>query len=982
MKFIVFSDTHSCNYKSFAKYTDGVNSRLQNVLSAIKTIQSEGKRLDVDFYLFGGDLFHTQGYVENDVFNLTFDAFKSFDKPVICVPGNHDTFHSMASKDLSFSKFEEIPNVSIYTDGEQKSISGIDIYCYGYDKNLTTEKIVKNIQDYGNLTDFKIAIIHQTPKGCKLNDYVFDDGIEYKEIENVANLVLFGHIHQPQKLSEKSLVIGSPIQANFGDKGDRGFWLFDVNNKQIQTSFHSIDLPHFITADRITDEIKRDTKNYYRILHLDSNERNDNTIEFKQAKDSISDRNIVDSAMSIESVVDRYTSYQKIETEDINKYRQYGIDLLQKADKEFQPIIPSNYKLEKVSIEGFLSFKDKVELKIESGVWLILGDCDVFTSNGAGKTTVFDSIFWCLYNQTTKGISANNVINDESDKNCRVILELLDSKTNTKLVIDRYRKYDKIGTGLTILQNDKEIEGTASILEKKLISILGFDYDFFLNTVYYSQEKTEFFASSTDSVKKSFLDSILQTAKYDIALKYCRQELLSNEKDIQKYSILNDSLATQIVKIEESIQDLKRKAELYEIDRLNKIKENEDLLLVVNSLILELEQDKKEKQVELKSNSIDLMTLTSSQNKINTEYLNKKNEIRVIISSVSQENKIFNSDIESNKQKIYRISNLQENNLCSNCGNIITDNSKHNLISELEAIIGNSTKVIKKNEGKLNILQEELSLIDSEYKQKIDGFLSQKSKVELQVSSLENELDVLDGKLNKNILQKNSLEKELYRKRNETNTFITEIEVNTKSIKSKQEEIETNKSKSELLLSVKKIISFWEVGFSNKGIKSLLFDEFCRLFNNEIGNSLSLLSSNSMSVVLNNQTRLASGELSERMSIKVTLFGKEKDYVNLSGGEKRRVDIAIMITLNKIIRQMYNISSGLLGILILDEIFSSLDDSGEETVYDLLEELTQSINSIYVITHTDELKSFFNNSITVKKRNRCSFIESGNLEKK
>lgn len=971
MRFIAFSDIHACNYKSFAKYTNGVNSRLSNVLKSVECIQSEGKRLDVDFYLFGGDLFHTQGYIENDVFNLTYDAFSKFEKPVICISGNHDTFHSNNEKDLAFLKFGKLPKVTILSNGESKSLNGAVVYGFGYNENFNIEDIVKQV--HTGDAQKKIVLIHQTPLYCKLNDYVFDVGVDYKKIENKVDLILFGHIHQPQQLSEKSYVIGSPLQSKFADIGNRGFWLIeDVGNKLVPT-FHSIDLPKFITADRVTEEIKKDTKNYYRILHLDV--ETDNIIGISQKNTAINDRDIVNSTMSLEAIVNRYLDFHNIEQLERTNYQKYGQDILQKADNEFQPIIPSDFRLENVTIEGFLSFKDKVEFKIESGVWLILGECDEFTSNGAGKSSLFDAIFWCLYNQTTKGISSANVINDELDGHCRVVLQLIDNKTKNKLIIDRFRKYQKLGTGLKLIYNDKEIEGTASLLDRKLINILGFDYDFFLNTVYYSQEKTEFFASSTDSVKKSFLDSVLQTSKYDIALKLCRQDVSVNDSENKKYVLLNESLNNQIKKTEENMEMLHKKSILFEVERNDKLIVWEKELSDITNIIAEFDTKNKNTKSVLKSISVDLIAISGSQNKINFEYLNKKNDVREIISLLTQENKLANNNKGITESKIYRINSLSDNSLCENCGNVITEQSKGKVVKELTVLIEQYTNVVNKNNNKLKILQEELEVIENEYKDKIKNVLSNKKDLESKISLLEKEIDNIESELNDYYRKKTVLEKETDRCKNDVNTYSIEIEVNKKSITDKNNEIVNNKIVIDGLINTKKILTFWEMAFSNKGIKSLLFDEFCRLFNSEIGISLSLLSNNYMSVILQNQTRLASGELSEKMSLKVTLFGKEKDYVNLSGGEKRRVDIAVMVTLNKIIRKMYNISLGLLGILILDEIFSSLDDSGEENVYNLLEELSNSINSIYVITHTDELKSYFNNSIVVKKKNRCSFIE-------
>ena len=62
-------------------------------------------------------------------------------------------------------------------------------------------------------------------------------------------------------------------------------------------------------------------------------------------------------------------------------------------------------------------------------------------------------------------------------------------------------------------------------------------------------------------------------------------------------------------------------------------------------------------------------------------------------------------------------------------------------------------------------------------------------------------------------------------------------------------------------------------------------------------------------------------------------------------------------------------------VLFLDEIFDTLDQAGTEKVIGLLHELSKSKESIFVVTHTKELKSYFQNHLVVVKKGKISRIK-------
>lgn len=59
-------------------------------------------------------------------------------------------------------------------------------------------------------------------------------------------------------------------------------------------------------------------------------------------------------------------------------------------------------------------------------------------------------------------------------------------------------------------------------------------------------------------------------------------------------------------------------------------------------------------------------------------------------------------------------------------------------------------------------------------------------------------------------------------------------------------------------------------------------------------------------------------------------------------------------------------------VIVYDEIFEGLDSIGSENVIEILKEkaMSDSIDSIFVITHNESLKPLFSNYLKVVKNNK------------
>ena len=89
-----------------------------------------------------------------------------------------------------------------------------------------------------------------------------------------------------------------------------------------------------------------------------------------------------------------------------------------------------------------------------------------------------------------------------------------------------------------------------------------------------------------------------------------------------------------------------------------------------------------------------------------------------------------------------------------------------------------------------------------------------------------------------------------------------------------------------------------------------------------------------------------------------------KDYINLSGGERQKIDLIIQFAIRDMLCKYLGFSSN---IIAVDELFDGLDDTGCERIINLISNKLSDVESIYVITHHSAIQIPCDNVITVIK---------------
>jgi len=196
-----------------------------------------------------------------------------------------------------------------------------------------------------------------------------------------------------------------------------------------------------------------------------------------------------------------------------------------------------------------------------------------------------------------------------------------------------------------------------------------------------------------------------------------------------------------------------------------------------------------------------------------------------------------------------------------------------------------------------------------------------------------------------------------------------------KDIHDKQEQIKLITSQIDEAVKLTEIQEFWKNAFSPTGIRSLLIDRFCNEFNRIANEYLSTASNGVMSVTMTPTKTLKSGEERNKLGFDIMMGNDLVKYASLSGGEKRRVDSSICLSINKWISMRLGVKHGLLGIMVLDELFSGIDEMGAQSIATLLNNEGKQ-KAVFVIDHALGLSSYADRIIEVVKINGVSHLEN------
>ena len=521
-------------------------------------------------------------------------------------------------------------------------------------------------------------------------------------------------------------------------------------------------------------------------------------------------------------------------------------------------------------------------------------------SNGSGKTSIPSSLFWCLYGKTPEGI--NNPTNRYSGDKCQVSTEF--TVDNNVYMIERSVNGSSQSVSLYIngnLQSARNKSDSDKIIKE---DILKMSPDIFLSLIYLSQGFNSRLSALTPAARKDRLEQLTSTAesidifskrisngKSDLTDKCnkLQMEISKRNGSISTYEKMISDYEQRLLKDKDTITTFEYKGVIYSQSNVS------ELQTKLNKLRSELDDVMKHKLDSSKAVSDIMSKIRNNENEIN------RNNTRI---------KELNSHID----------HVKNGSICPTCKQHIDQNNKEKLLDKYN----NELSVItNRNSDIQNILDE--------YRNKLSTSKDCLSDYENLENSLRSQAEEVSYIL-KHIPPKNELDIE------QINLDITNYKHKISEIKEEVESLNSEYIEYDNLLSV---VSHCQQ-LVTKPFRAYLLKSTVDFLNNRLKEYSNYLFSNESDVI-----QLTTD--SQKLDI---LLG-ECDYSTLSGGEKRRVDLAVMLAQRDLATELAGMTSN---IIILDEIMESMDETATQTTLELLENQSQtadSLESMFLISHND-----------------------------
>ena len=949
MKVLIYSDLHAHMWKQFG--VDSSTDLPKRLIDQVLVLQQIGdiiKKEKVEYVINGGDTFHKVGEIPVEAINIVEKEYSNWGVSQEFVEGNHDLVDRKDSKwyQCSTTLFNKM-----FFKGRPE---GLKIKLVGY-----ADKIGEVIEGYD------IVVLHKTPIHARVGNYEFKDGVNWMELSKHNKFIFFGHIHQHAVLNNNCFIVGAPMHLTFGDIGDRGIYLLDTDNWSVK--FIELKYPKFLT---IKDKKDMSSDLHYYRIYADKEDIIEKVNAIK-----ITRPNFVEERIKGSRFLDILNEWVDIQ----NKPKSYVEELesiLEEGSDFNTPLFKG--RVLTVDVENFMSV-GKCRYKLQGGFTFINGeDRDLVQSNGAGKSSMFgDAILWGLFGETTKGLKGDDVIRF-GEKDCSVSVSMLLNSNNpeeesTYLDITRSRK-----KGLTIDNGGKIMwEGMKETDKQKNLEkmILGFNSKFFKSACYFSQEGLEMLTTMGDSDKSNMIASLLGFESYDNFYVKAFTEQKVHSESVNVYSNMIKDIETNLsylVKLKEDA-DNKTKELNNEVGRItDKFKDKEEHL---------------KEEIGKWQNEIDSLNEELKNAKPDKDALDKceckEKEIQESLKFEKQKLDAVKDSIITNetkkkfaKQRITTLEGLESK--CPVCDSEVSEEYKKDIIHNYEDDIAEMSSILDLKYQQRQEIEDSIS----EY----EKGLSEIRNDRIKLIELENKANSITHKIGSTMNHLNSRQDELKELHKEKMEDLDNVKkkiavaiADAERLYLKKEEEQNKIDDYEQKIKAHKIkaniFEFWKEAFGYKGIKALLLDRFCNEFNTIVSEYISAMSSGNIVVFMNPTKKLKSGEERNKLDISVIMNDVERKYESLSGGEKRRVDVAVCLALNEWAGRKYSNQDGFLGLAILDEVFSYIDRAGEETIASFLYNLGFT-RTVLVISHTPELASYGYRVWNVIKENGVSELQT------
>lgn len=531
--------------------------------------------------------------------------------------------------------------------------------------------------------------------------------------------------------------------------------------------------------------------------------------------------------------------------------------------------------------------------------------------NGHGKSSIALILEEVLYNKNSKGIKKSDILNRYvKDKTYTIELDLV--KDDVPYTIKTTRGSTQ--STVKLFKDGLDISShTATQTYKSIEEVIGIDHKAFSQIVYQSNASSLEFLTSTDSVRKKFLIDLLDLGIYTKAGELFKE--VSTE--------LNKEIAASQAKVNTVKSWLAKYA---------------DVDFTKKDLKPEPDLDPQLEQTHASlTNQLAALEQTNKKISQNNGYRKALNDIA--LKPVGQPPQVDLVDLKSQlavaKQEkttadtfIKKLQSLNSLHVCPTCS------------SEIDA--EKTAELLGSKQLEVNTYSSKITSLDEQIKQANKLLEDWQAATKLQ-DQWEKLHQLVDPDLQEDFLDKTTIESsilELSKTIQETKKKIKEIQQYNKTAEQHNaqldliqtqlvefsSELETHTEQLAQLTDRSNTIAILTKTFSTSGLVAYKIESLIKDLEALANEFLQELSDGRFQINFEITSK-------DKLNVVITDNGNTIDILALSGGERARVNAAMLLAIRKL---MQSLSSSRINLLILDETIEALDVDGKEKLIDTL----------------------------------------------
>ena len=531
--------------------------------------------------------------------------------------------------------------------------------------------------------------------------------------------------------------------------------------------------------------------------------------------------------------------------------------------------------------------------------------------NGHGKSSIALILEEVLYNKNSKGIKKSDILNRYcKEKTYSIELDLVKDgvpytvKTNrgtTQSTVKLFRD------GLDISSH------TATQTYKSIEELVGIDHRAFSQIVYQSHASSLEFLTSTDSVRKKFLIDLLDLGIYTKAGEVFKEVSTELNKEIAACQAKVNTVSSWLNKYIDVDLTPKVLSPEPELDP-----QLEQTVTEATAQLLVLEQtNKKIAQNNSYKTMLSQIVLEPEVQKPDTD-----------LSSLTSQTAVLQHENKQDETFIKKLAALNSYHKCPTCDSTIDTKTTQELAAQKKLEIA--------------ARKQQLQQLDAEIKQ-ANQLLERWRVASAAQEQWEKLYRLIDSDLETEFLDKGDLETqivELNKTISDTRQKLRRVQEYNKTVQQHnaqltvieqqllefKQDLETYTEELAKLQDRNSTIAILTKTFSTSGLVAYKIESLVKDLEGLANQFLQDLSDGRFQIGFEISSK-------DKLNVVITDNGNNIDIMALSGGERARVNAAMLLAIRKL---MQSLSSSRINLLILDETVEALDVDGKEKLIETL----------------------------------------------